>query len=203
MHNPAPPYDAAYRRCLGLTLAVIAFALCAVVVGTGSASAAGPTCPSGSTYNKATKQCETSAIVYCPAGSAYDPATGLCTAAPTRNCASPGEYNSTTGRCEAPVCGSDEFHSDINPVDANCRVGGPDGYLEARQCPEGYTLQMFSGGVCWAEPESACTVGSYDADRDVCVAGVAQFACPQYYRYDAQSGKCQTPPLKATKPPRT
>ena len=214
----ASPRTGLRSRRLFSVAATLAVATCAVALGaTSSATAASASpCPDGATYNKATKQCETSAITYCPPGSDYDPATGLCTAPATYNCPDAGldpvTYNSSTGNCETPVCYHDgraetgEYQGQQEGTGfAICQFEGDEGPTTLT-CPPGdtYTLDPETG-MCTAPAEGPpeCAVGSYDAERDVCVAGVAQFACPQHYQYNAQTGKCQTAPVKASKPPKT
>jgi nitrite reductase/ring-hydroxylating ferredoxin subunit len=226
MRNQGILCDAAYRRCLGVGLTVIALTLCAMVVGTGAASAAGPTCPEGSTYNKATKLCERNPSVVCPSGSTYDPSSGLCTAPPTSSsptCPQGYSYNPDARRCYASPQDScpEGFSPDpaypgwcyqAHPEPITCPEGSEgvvdpvEGYIcvapAARTCPEGGTLT--EGGECVADPETSATCGeglSYDPTREACVA-VPQYSCPQGYGYNTLTGKCQTAPTKATKPPK-
>ncbi len=176
---------------------IIALALGAMAIGSTTASAAGPACPEGSTYNKQTKMCERSPTVVCPSGASYDPASGLCTKAPGRTCAEGLTYNPETGNCEAPSECPEGYHertpgSDVcfNEVLTNARP---------KECPSGST-DPDGDGVCTAAPTGAtCDAGmSYDASRDQCVA-VAQYACPQGYGFSSSTGNCQTPPIKRRK----
>ena len=175
---------------------IIALALGAMAIGSTTASAAGPSCPTGSTYNKQTKMCERSPTVVCPSGASYDPASGLCTKAPGRTCAEGLTYNAETGNCEGPkVC--PEGYSEIQ--------GAPDvcmhrfGDVQPKVCPSG-TTDPDGDGVCSGAPTGAtCEAGmSYDASRDQCVA-VAQYACPRGYGFSSSTGNCQTLPIKGRK----
>ena len=89
---------------------IIALALGAMAIGSATASAAGPSCPAGSTYNKQTKMCERSPTVVCPSGASYEPASGLCTKAPGRSCGDGMTYNAEMGTCEgSKVCPEGTF----------------------------------------------------------------------------------------------
>lgn len=195
MRNQGILCSAAYRRCLGVGLTVIALTLCAMVVGTATASAA-PTCPEGSTYNKETKQCERLPTAVCPAGSSYDPATGVCGVPVTRSCESGATYNSTTQRCETPLCPPGAYVGAINETEGSCREPVY-GSVYSASCPSGYTLDQ-SSGQCYQPASESCAEGQTKSG-DVCILGVPQFACPQGYGYNTLTGKCQTPPTKGTK----
>lgn len=178
---------------------IIALTLGAMLIGSTTASAAGPSCPEGSTYNKQTKMCERSPTVVCPSGSSYDPATGLCTkaATPGRTCAEGLTYNPETRTCEGrKVC--PEGYFEISFAD-DCFPESGTGDPVPPECPSGST-DPDGDDVCTAAPTGAtCDAGmSYDASRDQCIA-VAQYACPQGYGISPATGNCQTLPIKGRK----
>lgn len=168
-----------------------------MLVGSTTASAAGPSCPEGSTYNKQTKMCERSPTVVCPSGASYDPASGLCTKAPGRTCGEGLTYNAETGNCEGPkVCPEGTFLF----IPGWCTDdGGPDFFAAPVECPSG-TTDPDGDGMCSGPPTGAtCDAGmSYDAGSDQCIA-VAQYACPQGYGISPSTGNCQTLPIKGRK----
>lgn len=185
------------QRTTKRTLTIIALSLGAMLIASPTASAAGPSCPAGSTYNKQTKMCERSPTVVCPSGASYDPASGLCTKAPGRTCGDGLTYNPETGDCEGPkVC--PEGYEEIMPGIDDC-MARLTGHVQPKVCPSG-TTDADGDGVCSGAPTGAtCEAGmSYDAGRDQCIA-VAQYACPQGYGISPSTGNCQTLPTKGRK----
>ena len=133
------------QQCQRASVIAIALTLCAVVIGAGTAAAAGPPCAEGSTYNKDTRTCDTPPVPACVADLRYEEFLGACIGPFTcpEGFQVPGEYTPCTD-------GGDPAQS-VVPL---CPPGSDfDGYYyvctapPVATCPEGFTLDEL-GTVC-------------------------------------------------------
>ena len=176
-------------------------------------------CPTGSAYNPETGLCHADATPRtCPEGYNYDSGRDTCTAAPTEaTCPVGDSYDPARNVCVTPPITECVEGVPVSPGVCQDPVTGEPG-LGRLACPEGYTYQdglaceapaggscpdgeaAQEDGSCYASPTGGtCDPGlSFDPSRSACVA-VAQFACPQYYEYNARTAKCQTSPTKGNK----
>lgn len=167
------------------------------------ASAAGPPCPSGSTYNKESRMCEAPPVPQCAAGSTLD-ANGVCTSTPTQTCPS-GQLQGglCVGSSPTVLCnqgGSYDVSSDRCRRFEGCTFTGGCSYYTYTPtyvCASGFTYNTFRR-QCVRPTTPTCAPGAtLNTSTGACEAAPTP-TCATGFTLNTASNPvvCQAPPLR-------
>ncbi|MDR4511098.1 MAG: hypothetical protein MRJ93_05265 [Nitrososphaeraceae archaeon] len=90
-----------------------------------------PPCPTGSTLNTSTGQCEFTPVNACPDGTTYDPSTQQCITSQDPSCPTGSTLNTSTGQCEFTPVNACPDGTTYDPSTQQC-------ITPLLQCPQGF-----------------------------------------------------------------